>query len=175
MADRVGTSGDDFLFGTEEDDTIYGLAGNDFILGVGGSDLLDGGDGDDQLAGGGGNDVLLGGNGNDTLSGDSNFEAAGVDTLTGGAGNDRFEWDPFGGTSTALITDTVTDFEGAGETAGDTLRLESFGPATRFTFGGQLSAMPLPGNSIGSNGDGLAAILLRVQRRRHVCARRHQR
>ena len=90
--------------------------------------------------------------------GDSNFEPAGVDTLTGGAGNDRFEWDPFGGTSTALITDVVTDFQGAGNAVGDTLELDSFSPPTRFTFGGQLAAMPALGSSIGTGGDGLAAI-----------------
>jgi Ca2+-binding RTX toxin-like protein len=153
MAEIPGTNGDDFLFGTEEDDTIRGLAGNDFILGFGGNDLLDGGDGADDLNGGGGDDELLGGNGNDALSGD-----AGVDTLTGGGGNDRFEWAPFGGTSTALITDVVTDFQGAGDTVGDTLELVFSGSPTRFTFGGNLAAMPLLGSSIGTGGDNLAAI-----------------
>ena len=158
MAVTDGTNGDDFLFGTEEGDTIRGLAGNDIITGVGGNDLLDGGDDNDQLSGGGGDDVLLGGNGTDTLAGDSNFEPAGVDTLTGGSGGDRFEWDPFGETSTAVITDLVTDFEGAGSAGGDTLELESFSPSTRFSFGGQLNAMPALGSPIGSSGDGLAAI-----------------
>jgi Ca2+-binding RTX toxin-like protein len=158
MAEITGTPGDDFLFGEDEDDTIRGLGGNDFILGNGGNDLLDGGDGNDQLSGGGDSDVLLGGNGNDTLAGDSNFQAAGVDTLTGGGGNDRFEWDPFGVTSTALITDVVTDFQGAGNTVGDTLELRFFSSPTRFTFGGQLAAVPALGSSIGTGGDGLAAI-----------------
>jgi Ca2+-binding RTX toxin-like protein len=158
MSDIDGTDGDDFLFGTQENDTIRGLAGNDFILGVGGNDLLNGGDGDDQLAGGGGNDQLIGGNGDDTLAGDSNFDIAGVDTLTGDAGNDKFEWDPFAGTSTALVTDIVTDFEGAGSTVGDTLELQSFSPSTRFTFGGHLAALPPLGSSIGTGGDGVAAI-----------------
>ena len=157
MADIDGTTGDDSLLGTEENDTIRGLAGNDFILGVGGSDLLDGGDGDDQLAGGGGGDVLLGGNGNDSLAGDSNFEAAGVDTLTGGAGNDGFKWDPFGETSTPLLTDIVTDFQGAGNAVGDTLELVFLSSAMRFNFGG-FRAMPALGGSIGTGGDHLAAI-----------------
>jgi Ca2+-binding RTX toxin-like protein len=152
MADIPGTTGDDFLFGTEEDDTIRGFAGNDFILGFGGNDTLDGGDGDDQLAGGTGNDVLLGGNGNDALAGDT-----GADTLTGGAGNDELEWDPFGGTSTTLVMDTVTDFQGAGNAVGDTLELQSFSSSTRLTFGGRLAAMPALGSSIGTSGDGLAA------------------
>ena len=107
---------------------------------------------------GSGSDVLLGGNGDDALAGDSNFQAAGVDTLTGGGGNDRFEWDPFGLTSTALMTDVVTDFQGAGNTVGDTLELRFFSSPTRFTFGGQLAAMPALGSSIGTGGDGLAAI-----------------
>ena len=158
MAEITGTPEDDFLFGEDEDDTIRGLGGNDFILGNGGNDLLDGGDDNDQLSGGGGSDVLLGGNGDDTLAGDSNFQAAGVDTLTGGGGNDRFEWDPFGLTSTALMTDVVTDFQGAGNTVGDTLELRFFSSPTRFTFGGQLAAMPALGSSIGTGGDGLAAI-----------------
>jgi Ca2+-binding RTX toxin-like protein len=153
MADIPGTSGDDFLFGTEGDDTIRGFAGNDFILGFGGNDTLDGGDGDDQLVGGPGNDVLLGGKGNDTLAGDT-----GADTLTGGAGNNKFEWDPFGGTSTTSVMDTVTDFQGAGNAVGDTLELQSFSSSTRLTFGGRLAAMPLPGSSIGISGDGLAAV-----------------
>lgn len=157
MADIIGTDGDDFLFGTEDADTISGLAGLDFLLGVGGNDTLDGGDDDDQLAGGGGNDILLGGAGNDTLSGDSNFEPVGADTLTGGGGNDLFEWDPFGGTTTALVFDTVTDFQGAGATVGDTLELDSFG-GPRLTFGGLRATMPLLGASIGTGADGLVAV-----------------
>ncbi|MGO4740156.1 calcium-binding protein [Bosea sp. 2KB_26] len=158
MANIDGTTGDDTLFGTEDADLIRGLAGADFILGFGGNDTLEGGDGDDQLAGGGGADALQGGAGNDTLAGDSNFEIAGVDTLTGGAGNDRFEWDPFGGTSTAALTDIVTDFQGAGNAIGDTLEFDAFSPATRFSFGGQLAAMPSLGSAIGTSGDGLAAV-----------------
>ena len=168
MAEITGTPEDDFLFGADEDDTIRGLGGNDFILGNGGNDLLDGGDDNDQLAGGGGDDVLLGGNGNDALAGDSNFEAAGVDTLTGGGGNDRFEWDPFGGTSTALITDVVTDFQGAGNTVGDTLELEvlQFADALylRRTARRDASARQLDRHRRRRPG----SHLLRVQRRRHV-------
>src|SRR5215211_7257166 len=153
MAQIPGTDGDDFLFGTADDDTIRGLAGNDFILGFAGNDLLDGGAGDDNLVGGAGNDALQGGDGNDALTGDP-----GLDTLTGGSGNDRFQWNPFGGASTAAVTDVVTDFQGAGATEGDTLELVSFGSPIRFTFGGQLAAMPVLGSSIGISGDNLAAI-----------------
>ena len=56
------------------------------------------------------------------------------------------------------MTDVVTDFQGAGNTVGDTLELRSFSSPTRFTFGGQLAAMPALGSSIGTGGDGLAAI-----------------
>src|SRR3712207_4362939 len=100
--------------------------------------------------------MLLGGTGDDTLAGDSGFEISGTDTLTGGAGDDRFECDPFGETATAPVMDTVTDFEGAGDSAGDTLELESFGPAVRFTFGGQLAALPRLGDSIGAGVDGIS-------------------
>jgi Ca2+-binding RTX toxin-like protein len=123
-----GTDDDDFLFGTDDDDTIRGFAGNDFILCLADDDTLDGGDGDDQLVGSAGNDVLLGGNGDVALTGDT-----GVEILTGGADNDQFEWDPFGGTSTTLVMDTVTDFEGADDAAGDTLELQSFSSSRRKT------------------------------------------
>ena len=53
---------------------------------------------------------------------------------------------------------SVTDFQGAGNAVGDTLELVSFSPAMRFTFGGRLAAMPALGSSIGTSGDGLAAI-----------------
>lgn len=158
MAIIDGTAGDDFLFGTEEDDLIRGLAGADFLIGVGGNDTLEGNEGDDILAGGGGADLLQGGDGNDALSGDSSFELAGIDTLTGGAGDDSFEWDPFGETSTSVITDIVTDFQGAGNAIGDTLELVTFFSPTRFTFGGQLAVLPVLGSSIGTSGDGLAAV-----------------
>jgi Ca2+-binding RTX toxin-like protein len=57
-----------------------------------------------------------------------------------------------------VITDVVTDFQGAGDAAGDTLELVFFSSPTRFTFGGNLAAMPLRGSSIGTSGDNLAAI-----------------
>lgn len=153
MASIKGTNGDDFLFGTEDDDTIHGLAGSDVILGADANDLLVGGAGDDQLGGGGGDDVMLGGKGNDVLSG-----APGIETMTGGAGDDSFEWDPFGAASTRSTTDVVTDFQGAGPTVRDTLELVSFGPAIRLTFGGSLAGEPALGSSLGTGGDGLAAV-----------------
>ena len=54
----------------------------------------------------------------------------------------------------------MADFQGAGNTVGDTLELTSFSPAIRFTFGGRLGAvMPSLGSSIGTSGDSLAAVL----------------
>lgn len=103
MPYRVGTEGDDVLFGgsgsTEViygyggDDiitggtghaTIYGGAGDDTIIASGGGHrLIDGGDGNDTITGLGGGDEISGGNGNDTIDG-----GRGSDTIDGGAGDD---------------------------------------------------------------------------------------
>lgn len=89
---RLGTAGDDRLYGGGADDLIYALDGNDRILGFlgndtldggGGNDTLEGGDGNDQLSGGLGNDFLQGGAGNDTL-----LAGLGTDTIWAGAGDD---------------------------------------------------------------------------------------
>ena len=135
MAVISGTNDSETLFGTEEDDQISGLGGDDVLAGLGGSDTIDGGEGNDAIAGNEGSDVL-----------------------TGGAGNDGFEWNPFDGTSTAAATDAVTDFQGAGNSVGDTLEFVSFFPAVRFTFGGRLTTMPALGSPIGTSGDSLAAV-----------------
>jgi len=124
--DRVGTEGNDFLFGTQGDDTIFGLGGNDFLMGRQGDDMLSGGDGNDRLLGGMGDDVmiggdgkdrLLGGMGDDTLSGGAEDDfllgGAGDDYLSGGTGNDIL----FGGSGADIFVfeqdgglDTVKDF-----------------------------------------------------------------
>src|SRR5262245_58159601 len=158
MADDIdGTPFDDFLFGTDDGETIRGFAGNDFILAFGANDTLEGGDDNDTLNGGGGADVLLGGLGSDTLSGDSDFELEniGADTLTGGADDDHFEWNPFLRMSTPLVTDVVTDFEGAGNPGGDTLEFVFFFPGMQISFGGALPALPSLGSSLGTSEDNL--------------------
>ena len=130
------------------------MAGNDFLLGFGGNDLLDGGDDNDILAGGGGSDLLLGGSGDDSLSGDESDESFGVfgeDTLTGGAGTDAFTWSVGSGaqSSTSVIQDVITDFEGAGAAGGDTLELVlPFGEPHRLTFRGALPTLPAIGAAL---------------------------
>ncbi|MDX5358312.1 MAG: hypothetical protein LPK12_11325 [Rhodobacterales bacterium] len=92
---RLGTAGDDRLFGGSANDMIYALDGNDRVVGFLGNDTLDGGagndtlegrEGDDQLSGGRGDDFLHGGAGNDTL-----MAGLGKDTIWAGAGHDLIE------------------------------------------------------------------------------------
>ncbi|MHA3891152.1 beta strand repeat-containing protein, partial [Acinetobacter sp. GXMZU3951] len=93
-----GGSGSQNKVGTIGDDRLYGHAGND---------TLNGGEGNDLLRGGIGNDTLIGGSGNDILSG-----GKGDDTLTGGSGNDIFLWekDDQGTVGNGRAKDTITDF-----------------------------------------------------------------
>ena len=92
---RLGTPGNDALFGGAGDDMIYGLAGNDRILGFLGNDTLDGGEGNDTLEGGDGEDELSGAAGNDFLLGQAGNDTLraglGDDTIWGGTGNDLIE------------------------------------------------------------------------------------
>lgn len=85
MADYVGTSGNDSLFGGATSDNLFGGAGNDLLVDDAGSDALRGEAGDDILWGGAEVDYLFGGEGSDTLSGQG-----GGDLLSGGTGADRF-------------------------------------------------------------------------------------
>jgi Tol biopolymer transport system component len=64
---RVGTYGDDVLYGTPGPDRICGLPGADRIYGGAGNDYLDGGSGADIIVGGHGHDTILGKGGNDTI------------------------------------------------------------------------------------------------------------
>ena len=77
---RIGTAGDDMLFGGNVDDTLSGLGGDDKLYGNGGNDALDGGAGNDRLDGGVGDDSMIGGVGNDVYvvdsAGDTITEAA---------------------------------------------------------------------------------------------------
>ena len=74
-ATRVGSAGNDVIFGTPGDDVIVGLGGNDVIDGSGGHDRICGGDGNDVLRGGAGNDRVFGGNGDDVLDGGEGADA----------------------------------------------------------------------------------------------------
>ncbi len=90
MAIRIGTAGDDLLFGGDGDDHLFGGAGNDEAHGGDGDDLVDGSLGDDHLFGGRGADTVLGGGGADQLSGAADIGVnvfVGV-VLSGGAGGD---------------------------------------------------------------------------------------
>ena len=98
-------AGTDTLTGFEN---LTGSAFNDVLTGSGAANVL---------SGGGGNDVLNGGGAADTLDG-----GAGADRLTGGAGNDSFKFN-FGEAS----GDVVTDFSGAGASAGDHLDFYGYG------------------------------------------------
>ena len=57
---RIGTEGDDFLFGNYSFGGLFeGRGGNDQLYGGAGDDTFDGGTGDDTLSGGTGNDTYL--------------------------------------------------------------------------------------------------------------------
>lgn len=68
-AQRLGTSGNNVLYGTPYADTIYGYAGNDALYGKAGDDKVYGGTGNDSLYGNRGNDSLYGGKGTDRIYG----------------------------------------------------------------------------------------------------------
>lgn len=139
-----GNTGNDTFTGYGYNDKIDGRAGADTLNGAGGNDTVNGGLGNDTLDGGSGTDTLdyssagtpvsvnlnagtaTGGLGSDTLL---NFEnvivSAYNDTLTagsaansftGGAGNDNFLFL----TAVAANGDTITDFNGASLSGGDT-------------------------------------------------------
>ena len=65
--DRVGTSGDDVIYGTPRRDRICALPGADRVYGGDGDDSLDSGNGADVVAGGRGHDVIDAKGGNDTV------------------------------------------------------------------------------------------------------------
>lgn len=89
---KMGTFGDDTIYGGDGNDVICALGGDDKVYGKGGADLIFGGAGNDIIVGAAGNDILEGEAGRDTISGggdnDSLKGEAGNDTLTGGGGKD---------------------------------------------------------------------------------------
>lgn len=126
-----GNGGDDLIAGGAGADLLSGGVGNDTIYGGEsatdttdtGNDLLSGDAGNDLLYGNGGSDILLGGLGNDRLDG-----GAGADDLTGGAGHDVFVF-----RKGQANGDVVRDFDGNGNSAGDSIRLEGYAAGTTFT------------------------------------------
>jgi Ca2+-binding RTX toxin-like protein len=127
----AGEEGNDIIYGGASvsdatdtgNDVISGGTGNDFLYGNGGNDQLFGDDNDDQLFGGAGADDLDGGSGIDRLNG-----GAGADDLTGGSGFDVFIFK-----KGEANGDEIMDFDGNGNSAGDSIRLEGYAAGTTFT------------------------------------------
>lgn len=94
---RLGTAGNDKLFGSDRSQYFQGQEGDDTLRGAGGNDSLDGNDGNDDLRGDKGNDRLSGNDGNDTLGGgygeDSLYGGLGDDIVVGWEGNDYLQGD----------------------------------------------------------------------------------
>jgi Ca2+-binding RTX toxin-like protein len=137
-----GDAGNDQLFGGNDDDTLFGLDGNDVMNGDAGGDEMFGGEGADQISGG---------DGDDEIEGEEH-----ADILTGGAGNDQFSFftNPFQPDSTLLLQDVVSDFEGAGVTGGDVIRLSG----DSYAFAGNLSIDPKKGAALPGAGDGITQL-----------------
>ena len=131
----VGNEGVNILTGSAQGDILDGWIGNDTLVGGAGADILLGFTGTDNLQGGAGADTLNGEDGNDTLDGgtenDSLLGAGGIDTLDGGTGNDTLNGGGdndiflFNDTLGATNVDTISDFTGAGVTAGDVIKLDN--------------------------------------------------
>ena len=87
---KVGTAGNDKLFGDSGNNTISGAAGNDQLIGNGGDDSLSGDTGNDTIWGDNGNDTILGGDNADQLIGDNGDASSvgGNDSIDAGADND---------------------------------------------------------------------------------------
>jgi Ca2+-binding RTX toxin-like protein len=91
---KVGTPGNDVIYGNDSTNVIHGMGGNDIIKGRGGADRVCGGDGYDEVYGDKGNDLVggdaendsvFGGVGDDRVHGGSSFEG---NYYEGGPGND---------------------------------------------------------------------------------------
>ncbi|MEV4641360.1 calcium-binding protein [Actinoplanes sp. NPDC049548] len=112
---KVGTHGNDRIYGTPGYDVICGLGGDDVIEGGGGDDVIDGGEGNDKLDAGAGDDIVGGGNGDDQLSGGD-----GDDKLDGGPGSDRVD----GGTGLDTCVIVAEDISPA-DACSDTTRAQA--------------------------------------------------
>jgi Ca2+-binding RTX toxin-like protein len=83
-ATRVGTNGNDEIYGTSRRDVIVARGGLDEIYGRGGGDLICAGAGNDDVEAGPGADRVYGQEGPDDLEGQ-----AGNDRVSGGSGRDE--------------------------------------------------------------------------------------
>jgi Ca2+-binding RTX toxin-like protein len=147
----LGGAGGDTLDGDNGNDTLRGGAGDDTLFGLDGDDGMFGEAGEDELFGGEGADALSGGVGADELEGE---EAA--DRIEGGAADDQFNFftSAFQPDSTFAVRDVVLDFQGAGLTGGDVLRLSG----GEFAWVGRIDALPTIGAVLPGGGDGLTQL-----------------
>ncbi|PSJ38887.1 tandem-95 repeat protein [Allosphingosinicella deserti] len=130
----VGGLGNDTLTGGGGNDIIAGdnglfetaSDGNDILSGGTGNDILTGNGGNDQLNGGSGQDQVLGGSGNDRIDGGDD-----ADDLTGDSGNDVFVF-----RKGEAHGDLITDFDGNGRFAGDSIVLQGYAAGTTFSHVG---------------------------------------
>ena len=110
------------------DDTITTGSAADIITSGGGADIISAAAGNNVITSGAGNDTITTTSGNDTITagaGDDIINAGtGVDVVTGGTGDDVFNGDGRVVTANRL---EVTDFEDAGDTVGDVLKLATEG------------------------------------------------
>jgi Ca2+-binding RTX toxin-like protein len=122
-----GGKGADYITGGNGNDTIYGEKNVDTIYGGKGADYIDAGQGADLVWDGQGHDTIYLGAGNDTFTGHSKSNGGNDDTIYGGSGNDTFNLKGGNDTITGgnhddtfiffgdFQTDTITDFDDAGD------------------------------------------------------------
>ncbi len=156
----AGGDGNDTVFGRGGDDTLDGDAGNDTLLGGVGDDTLFGLDGNDDMFGEAGDDELFGGEGLDVLDGGAGVDELegeeGADRIEGGGGDDQLNFitSAFQPDSTFDGRDVVLDFQRAGQTGGDVLRLSG----GEFAWVGEIDANPRIGANLPGGGDGVTQL-----------------
>ena len=114
--------GDDKITGGTAADIINSGGGADTIIGGGGTDTINTGAGNDSITGGTAVDTIDAGAGDDIIDGNG-----GLDIVTGGTGDDIFAAGPSGVADAPAAANAIkiTDFEDAGTTVGDTLRIDA--------------------------------------------------
>ncbi len=115
-ADTITTlDGDDSITSANGNDVITSGAGNDTITGGTGTHSVTAGAGNDYILTTTGADTILGGTGDDTI-----IPGLGIDIVTGGTGDDVFDLDGIVATANRV---EITDFEDAGATVGDVVKI----------------------------------------------------
>jgi len=129
-ADTITTlDGDDSISSANGNDVITSGAGNDTIVGGTGTHSVTAGAGNDSITTTTGADTILAGAGNDTI-----VPGLGVDIVTAGTGDDVIDGDGVVVTANRI---EVTDFEDAGSTVGDVLKLATEGSTDGTSAGAQ--------------------------------------